>query len=128
MSEPNHDFLGGDASKDPHDWKLIIRDADGFVAETNPGQDAQFWGGNDRATMLIAIDWGTVTSITYQLVHYIAPLNKFVPGPEKTVTPTDPGQRFVIDGMATGIKFKAMAGSGNASIYVAIANRAVAGS
>jgi hypothetical protein len=95
-------FLDGDESYDPHKWFQFTRTHE-QVSETTPGEDAQFIGGNDYASATIEHDLTNISSITYQVLFYIKPLNKFRPGPTYTNTPPDPGEKIDQNGSPFGI-------------------------
>jgi hypothetical protein len=115
------------ASQDPHQYTKFARNATGFVAESAPGSDAQLVGGQANGSAVIRIIFGSVTSITYQIMFFIEKAVAFVPGPTFTKTPTDQGEKIDLNGTPFGIKVTAMAGAGNANFYVSISDRATGG-
>ena len=120
-------LLTPSASQDPHQYQIFIRNATGFVAETQPGADACVCGGQEKGSALIRINFGSVTSITYQVLFFVEKAVAYVPGPTFTKTPTDQGEKVDMAGTPFGIKVTAMAGAGNATFYVSILDRATGG-
>lgn len=115
------------SAQDPYRYGKFTRNATGFVAETTPGSDANFPGGQQNGSGVIRIVFGTVTSITYQVMFFVADAVAYVPGPTFTKTPTDQGEKIDLNATPFGIKVTAMVGASNATFYIGISDRAVGG-
>lgn len=118
-------FLANPAnSNDPYHWEIFKREIDGnFNPETNPGSDAQFFGGNQRATAIIAIDFDNLSSITYQVIYFISSAKHFFPGPTFTKKPTDRPEKVDLLSLPWAIILTQASGMGEATFYVGITDR-----
>lgn len=119
------DFLTNPASSnDPYNWEVFSKVIDSnFTPEITPSNQAQFLGGNQRATGVIAIDFDGISSITYQVMYFVSSAKHFFPGPTLTKTPTDRPEKVDLLALPWAIIVTQATGTGKATFYIGITDR-----